>query len=45
MGYTAKNQWLVWYGRSVKVRRNIIFNKNNLPFYKKDVVPTPVKKP
>ena len=45
IGYAAKNQWLVWNGRSVKVRHNIIFNKNNLLFYKKDIMVTSVRKP
>ena len=35
VGYVTKNQCLGWDGRSVRVRHNIIFNKNNLPFYKK----------
>ena len=43
IGYTAKKQWLVWDRRSVKVRYNIIFNKNNLLFYKKNIVVTPIK--
>ena len=45
VGYAAKNQWLVWDRRSVKVRHNIIFNKNNLPFYKEDIVVILVKEP
>ena len=45
VGYAAKNQWLVWDGKSVKTRQDIVFNKTNLPFYKPDIVETLVEEP
>ena len=45
VGYTVKNQWLVWDGKSIKTRQDIIFDETNLPFYKPDVVETPVEEP
>ena len=29
VGYTAKNQWLIWDGKSVKVRRDVVFDEND----------------
>ena len=45
VGYAAKNQWLIWDGKSVKVRRDVVFDENNLHYYKPDVVDLPVGEP
>ena len=45
VGYAAKNQWLIWDGRSVKVRRDVVFDESNLHYYKPDVVELPVGEP
>ena len=45
VGYAAKNQWLIWDGRSVKVRRDIVFDESNMHYYKPDVVNLPMGEP
>ena len=45
VGCAAKNQWLIWDGRSVKVRRDVVFHESNLHYYKADVVNLPVGEP
>ena len=45
LGYAAKNQWLIWDRRSVKVRQDVVFDEDNLHYYKPNVVEMPVGEP